>query len=64
MASKWLETMIVKLGSEEAVKKYMSDLAKRQKGSKKPNSGVASLNKEQRSKQGKKAANARWQNQP
>lgn len=61
MASKWMETMIKKHGSEEKVKIYMADLARKNKGTKKPTSGVASLTKEERSKRGKKAADARWQ---
>jgi hypothetical protein len=60
MPSKWMETMIKKHGSEEAVKAYMAELARKQKGIKKPNSGVASLSKAEQSKRGTKAANARW----
>ena len=60
MASKWMETMIEKHGSEEAVKAYMANLARKQKGVKKPTSGVASLSKVEQSKRGRKAANARW----
>jgi len=63
MASKWMETMIKKHGSEEAVKAYMAELARKQKGIKKPNSGVASLSKAEQSKRGKKAADTRWGNQ-
>lgn len=62
MASKWMETMIKKHGSEEAVKAYMAELARKAKGVKKPNSGVASLSKVEQSKRGKKAADTRWGN--
>lgn len=63
MASKWMETMVKKHGSVEAVKAYMAELARKQKGIKKPNSGVASLSKAEQSKRGKKAADTRWGNQ-
>lgn len=61
--SKWMETMIKKHGSKEAVQAHMAELARQQKGIKKPNSGTAALTKEERSKRGKKAADARWRNQ-
>lgn len=59
--SKWMESMIKRHGSEEKVREYMAGLARKQKGSKKPNSGTAALSKAERSKRGKKAADARWQ---
>lgn len=55
--------MVKKHGSVEAVKAYMAELARKQKGIKKPNSGVASLSKAEQSKRGKKAADTRWGNQ-
>ena len=61
MASKWMETMVKKHGSVEAVKAYMAELAKKNKGIKK-RSGVATLSKAEQSKRGKKAADARWGN--
>lgn len=60
MASKWMETMVKKHGSVEAVKAYMAELARKNKGIKKPNAGVASLSKDEQSKRGTKAANIRW----
>lgn len=56
-----MESMIKKHGSEESVRAHMAELARKQKGSKKPKSGTASLSPEERSKRGKKAAEARWQ---
>ncbi len=61
--SKWMQTMIVKHGSEEAVKAYMAELARKNKGVKKPGSGTAALSKEEQSKLGKKGSDARWRNQ-
>ena len=61
--SKWMKTMVEKLGTKENVRLYMSGLASKQKGTKKPNSGTASLSPEERSKRGKAAAAKRWSNQ-
>lgn len=58
--TKWLELMIKKYGSEEAVSEHMAELARKQKGSKKPKSGVASLSKEEQSRRGREAAMKRW----
>lgn len=60
MTSKWMETMEKKLGSKEALSEYMSQLAKKKKGQKSPNSGVASLTAAEKSKRGREAANKRW----
>lgn len=60
--SKWKQTMIKKLGSEEALSKHMAEIAQKQKGIKKPTSGIAALSKEERSRRGKEAANKRWGN--
>jgi len=60
--SKWKQTMIKKLGSEEAVSEHMANISKKQIGIPKPTSGTAALSKEERSRRGKDAANKRWGN--
>lgn len=60
MSSRWLETMIAKHGSKEAVSEWMAENGRKHKGQKLPTSGVASLSPEERSRRGREAANAKW----
>ena len=67
MSEQWTASMLShlskKLGREatrQDLKDHMAEIARKQKGSKKPKSGTGSLTPEERSQRGKEAAKVRW----